>query len=121
MYLKVAKSVASGSSHHRKKNFFFFVSVWDDGCSLKSLWQSLHNIYKPSYSIVHLKLITVLYVNDISIKLEKKTRDIGKGKCSFCLHNIERALSTYSVINTVFSTLYASSNLTFTITLWSGS
>ena len=45
-------------------------------------------IYKPSYSIVRLKLITVLYVNDISIKLEKKTRDIGKGKYSFCLHNI---------------------------------
>ena len=86
MYLN-AKSVASGSSHHRKK-IFFFVSVWDDGCSLKSLWQSLHNIYKPSYSIVHLKLITVLYVNDISVKLGKKTRDIGKGKYSFCLHNI---------------------------------
>ena len=72
IYLKFAKSFASGSSHHRKKILCLFVSVRDDGCSLKSLWQSLHNIYKPSYSTVHLKLITVLYVKDISIKLKKR-------------------------------------------------
>ena len=90
IYLKFAESFASGSSHHRKKMlfFFFFVSVWDDGFSLKSLWQSLHNMYKPSYSIIHLQLTTVLYFKDISIKLKKKTRDIGKGKYSFGLHNI---------------------------------
>ena len=49
--------------------FFSFVSVWDDGCPLKSLWSSFHGICKLNHYAVCLKTSSVLYPNYISIKL----------------------------------------------------
>ena len=39
LYMKVVKGVNPTSSHHKEEIFFsfYFVSVWDDGYSLKLL------------------------------------------------------------------------------------
>lgn len=49
--------------------FFNFVSMWDDRCSLKSLWSSFHGICKLNHYAIRLKTSSVLYANYISIKL----------------------------------------------------
>ena len=59
VYMKAVQRVNPKSSHHKKKDFFYFfyfISIGDDGCSLKLL-SSFHDVYKSNHYTVHLKLI----------------------------------------------------------------
>ena len=70
--MKVVKRENPKSSHHKKKFFSFTLYLYEMWMFTKLIVYLFHDVYKSNHYAMHLKLITVLYVNYISIKLEGK-------------------------------------------------
>ena len=70
LYMKIIKRLNPNKSSHHMEEIFFcffnFVSTWDEGCSLKLLWQSLHELCKSNlmpYALNTYSAVCWLYLN----------------------------------------------------------